>query len=624
MKFAQNVYNNSNVNNILTKSQLENIFNVYRFCLQAHQNHPDKDILNEKFSSIVSNADNYIRDFANGKLQIEDDALDLMRAYIDEFGKNYYRQNGKLVYQFSDDASKAKLRLSQLDFYRQKNNMVTFTPQTSHCYIDKAETRKKVETPKVKTQKAKVKTSKKAVFSPSQTHALKNAWMSACDKFSSKIKNLFVSQKNKTQKTVSAFREKIQNINTALFKKVKNCGIASVAAVGMSAFAIPSTGVMSVQNFSDRKFILEKNAKEISAQIKTPVVAAKTDTLMNNVPQVKTPVVAANTDTLMNNVPQVKTPVVVANTDTYANNISQYNSSFDVPVDTSTYKNNIAFYDSARASQNNILSESVSSVTQQNSDTLNNVQIAPYSSAFADVLKQNKEDYKDFAQRVAQQFKHNIELLKSSNYGEKVKFYREQGKYFTKIGKPNYIIPNKSCESMSNATLLSVSYQEQQNNYIQEACKDVLKEIPNPHACYSSLKTLGTQKTHNLGKTICQIFDKNPNAIVAAWIHNSKGGKHRISFVGTGDGNAYMMSYNNDRIMEISEDNLGWLNHLPAEYHNLSENIIRKANELAIEDAKKKHEAERSKTLFLVNLAKAQKNKLLSVACQNKLVSANF
>ena len=627
-------------NNHLTKKQLESFFAAYKFYLQAHHSQ-DNDILNMKFSQMVEKAEKYIQDFAAGKLILDPDALDLMEKYIQEFGKNYCRRDGKLVYVFSDDAVKANIRLSQLRFYHQtksvrvseapvktkvntsverkqqspvqkavavqpknsvaahqqartvapaedlsiklppRNRKMPATQKRAMSVVHKTQPQQKPITISRKQVRPVVKTVTKTVVKPVTQPVVKTVARPvnrtelsvgrtvAQAKQRRNVISLKPSKqhvlKNKWNNFYQQAKSQAQNVYAGTKEKVRRYGVAALAICGLSA--------LTMSNSSSFSSTIDKIVKEAFDK-------SRKQSLMMPQNQPEKEIYA-------------ETPVA-----------PKPSSEKKTEAEHKTYVPK-AFYLPQRAS--------LAELAQKHQDSIASTHkkakiVSPYDASYAQVLQQNRADYKDFAKKVTEQFMYNINRLKNSTYRQKINFYREQGQYFSEIGKTKYITPGKTCESMSNATLLSVACNDSSENYIQEACQDILKEIPNPHACYSSLRTLGTQKTRNLGGDICEIFEKNPNAIVAAWINNPKGGKHRISFVGTGDGQAYMVSYNNDRIIKINKNRLGWLNHLSGEYNNLTTTIINKANEMAIQDLKKEQAAEKS----FVDILKQKQSELLS------------
>lgn len=115
MTFNDDTYSSVAANNShhITKQKLLKIREIYEFCKNAQQNLQVRHIVNAKFAQIVEEAEEQIKLFAEGKLNIDNDALDLMKEYIEEFGRNYYKHGGQMRYEYSPEAIKAKIMLEQ-------------------------------------------------------------------------------------------------------------------------------------------------------------------------------------------------------------------------------------------------------------------------------------------------------------------------------------------------------------------------------------------------------------------------------------------------------------------------------------------------------------------------------
>jgi len=113
----------------ITKQNLLKIREIYQFCKNAQQNQQIRHIVNTKFAQIVEQAEEQIKSFAEGKIQIDDDALDLMKEYIEEFGRNYYKRDGQMRYEYSPEATKAKIMLKQRR-YQTARQFQTEAPET--------------------------------------------------------------------------------------------------------------------------------------------------------------------------------------------------------------------------------------------------------------------------------------------------------------------------------------------------------------------------------------------------------------------------------------------------------------------------------------------------------------
>ena len=86
MTFNDDTYSSVAANNShhITKQKLLKIREIYEFCKNAQQNLQVRHIVNAKFAQIVEEAEEQIKLFAEGKLNIDNDALDLMKEYIEE------------------------------------------------------------------------------------------------------------------------------------------------------------------------------------------------------------------------------------------------------------------------------------------------------------------------------------------------------------------------------------------------------------------------------------------------------------------------------------------------------------------------------------------------------------
>ena len=115
MTFNDDTYSSVAANNShhITKQKLLKIREIYEFCKNAQQNLQVRHIVNAKFAQIVEEAEEQIKLFAEGKLNIDNDALDLMKEYIEEFGRNYYKHGVQMRYEYSPEATKAKIMLEQ-------------------------------------------------------------------------------------------------------------------------------------------------------------------------------------------------------------------------------------------------------------------------------------------------------------------------------------------------------------------------------------------------------------------------------------------------------------------------------------------------------------------------------
>ena len=106
-----------------TRQKLLQIMKIYEFCKNAQNNLQVREIVNTKFAKIVEDAKNHIHDFSLGKISVDNDAIDLMKEYVEEFGKEYVQDNNQRKYEFTDDALKAKIKLQQLSYKQSKQTL---------------------------------------------------------------------------------------------------------------------------------------------------------------------------------------------------------------------------------------------------------------------------------------------------------------------------------------------------------------------------------------------------------------------------------------------------------------------------------------------------------------------
>ena len=121
---------------IITKQKLLKIQEIYNFCKNAQQNSKVRDIANYKFAQIVEEAKTLIKNFADGCINLDIDAIELMKKYIDEFGKEYHCQDSKMIYDFTNDAIKAKALLNQMAYRQASAKHKYNSVQNVHYNLD--------------------------------------------------------------------------------------------------------------------------------------------------------------------------------------------------------------------------------------------------------------------------------------------------------------------------------------------------------------------------------------------------------------------------------------------------------------------------------------------------------
>ena len=225
----------------------------------------------------------------------------------------------------------------------------------------------------------------------------------------------------------------------------------------------------------------------------------------------------------------------------------------------------------------NLITMNMSEKTNQNVEL---VEFSPVGvMRCSDELLKNEKDYQEFTDQLLAQFKENISTLQDSKTNKR-KFYQEQGALIEKYGKSKYIIPKASCEAMSFATFLRVLEENSlQSNNITEACKEILLQIPNPHACFSSKGTFASKYSRNLRKDIESELKNKDRGIYMIWLKRGNGRLHRMTIIGTGTGDVYLLGFNNNRIVKMQKDNLDKLTNGSGYYFDFGDLLKDKAKE---------------------------------------------
>ena len=206
--------------------------------------------------------------------------------------------------------------------------------------------------------------------------------------------------------------------------------------------------------------------------------------------------------------------------------------------------------------------------------------ITPYQAEFYHGLKANEKNYEKLVKDLISQFQENIKTLQSSKTNRR-QFYLEQERLIGKYGKTPHIIPQSSCESMSYATFLKVlDSRSSSDDYVAKACKDLLLQVPNPHACQSNKQTFSSHYSRNLRTDLKEELKRNKYGIYMVWIKNEAGNLHRMTVIGSGDNKAYLMAYNNNRIARMDIDKLDKLPAQNGYFCDLGGTIKSRANEM--------------------------------------------
>lgn len=209
----------------------------------------------------------------------------------------------------------------------------------------------------------------------------------------------------------------------------------------------------------------------------------------------------------------------------------------------------------------------------------NQVKTDTIKTQVSDSKENNNQDYKEFSVKLLKQFQQNISLLEDRKTNKK-RFYDEQEKLIGKYGKYAQIVPNSSCESMSYATFLKVLDAEK-SNYVSQACLSLLMKIPNPHACYSNKNTFNSQYSSSLRKDLVKELKKNQDGIYMIWIKRKDGNLHRMTVIGAENNQAYLLGYNNNRMIKMDADKLNKITSKSGYFYNLGAHIKQEADKLA-------------------------------------------
>ena len=233
--------------------------------------------------------------------------------------------------------------------------------------------------------------------------------------------------------------------------------------------------------------------------------------------------------------------------------------------------------------------------------------IAPYSAEGYPNIEANERNYKKLVRNLILQFQENIQTLQNSDTNRK-KFYSEQERLIGKYGKLPHIVPQSSCESMSYATFLKVlDKNSEKDDYVAQACKDLLLRVPNPHACQSNKQTFDSHYSKNLRTELKEELKQNKYGIYMIWIKNKAGSLHRMTVIGSGDNQAYLMAYNNNRMVKMDIDKLEKIPAQNGYFCDLGVSIKSKANELAADGTKaEKLKNKMDKTYFAFVLHQQQ------------------
>lgn len=532
-----NFNSNDVIKSHFSKRDLEKIIRVYNICQESRTNSALKTLCRNQYAMIIEETAKQIRNFSEGNVTISADAISLMESFIETFGRNYQRVGKEMKYQYTADAYRAKLLLAKAKYqYYQQSHIQTekVSASTTHveCKVERnaaaqkrvsvsqyTEKAEKKQTVKESTKRNNVSTSRVFIMAnPSTKHSLKSS-------FWRKLKE---TSGNLNYKTVRGIRR----YGLVLATLWGMGGNAGVSGAGTHMTLKMKKDKIVAMSAGDYQINANKNIEQDSARAKT-VKFEELKAVKLHIPQAK---------------PMASLKI---------------NHEWD------------------KLKQENI---ETSAVKRLNTDNVNSETkvIVPYDGEYTAVVMKNQHDYKDFIADLVQQFQDNISQLKNPKV-DKNRFYSAQEELIAKYGKSKHIVRNKSCESMSFATFLSVyEKNNRENNFVAQACRELLLQVPNPHACISNKKTFEASNTSNLRKSLKEKLKGNKYGVYMLWTRNPEGGLHRQTVIGTGDGNAYLLAFNNNRIARMSIDNLDKVTGNGGFYCDLGAKICDEANVMAV------------------------------------------
>lgn len=515
-----------------TKSDLEKIIRVYNICQISRDGGQFKTLCNNRFVMIVEEAEKQIRKFAEGKITLTSDAIDLMNDFISMFGRDYYHHGKEMMYEYTPEAIRAKtvLKNAKYQYYSAQRNKtaassvrhsvkVQQTPQAAVQRqalnsLSAQETQRANDRPGIRATKS----SGKKVFVKAglfQKRSLKSSFLG-------KIKNSVRAMGEDFSRSVRRYGM----VALALWGMGGSTGVAGAGTRKAEISKFEASGILNNQFYND------DNQTQQNATTKT-VSSADFGPGRLTAAEMR-PSLKRYLETDWANVKIKRIETIAA-----------------APVSSDTLKHEAAG-------------------------------ISPYKGEYTNLVIKNNIDYKDFVTDLVAQFRENISKLKDVNVN-KNKFYSEQESLIAKYGKSKHITRSKSCESMSYATFLS-TYEKNnsENNFIAQACKELLLQVSNPHACVSNKSTFEANSSTNLRRTLTEKLKGNKYGIYMMWTFNGKGGLHRQTVIGTGDGHAYLLAFNNNRIVKMKADNLDKIAAGRGFLADLGTKICNEANVMAV------------------------------------------
>ena len=572
------------------RADLEKISAVYRAC--CFSSAKNEDLYKKKFSMIIEAASKQIDDFAKGLVTVSDDAFDLMQNFLEEFGRGYVVKNNKLTYAYTKSAAKSKILLRK-QIYNRKEHIenTNFSAQAKTAEISKDNfsflvdyfERKNQKTlldaePKVSALQNKVKVlvytqsleaqkmkelflknfhycvavAENSLKSYVQSQRLEAERKSVL--LQQKIDNLKIYQNQLSKKTVCYLhkqQEKASRLQKLFFEKVKNVanGFCETAQ-NKVAHKVRHYGMSLIASYSLAGTAALGAAISYSNDVTT--FSAPSDALGD---------------------------AKVVNVHSQSSSAAEDLKACDISFWETTLADN---QNKSKNAWNRFVPDTL---RKEQKDSVGGEKLVPYDYDYLMIAAKNSKDYQSFIGTLVGQFNENISKLNSSKVNKNL-FYKQQEDIIGKYGKSRYINRKLYCESLSFTTFITALEKSQnEDNHVAQACKDLLLETPNPHLCYANTRTFNASYTRNLRKSMEQELREDKPGIYMIWLRNHRG-LHRQTIVSTGDGKAYLFSYNNNKIVKMSVDALKKVTSGSGYWVDFGEKIYNQANEEAFQEVR--------------------------------------
>lgn len=476
---------------LLTKEDIDKIFRVFRICSDADFSKRYNYISFNRFEMIVREASRLIENIAAGRVTVETSALSYMQEFIREFGREYVRDNGGLVYEYTSAAQLAKIKLFKQQCLAAGSVSLGSGRKKAAVLSQKAETLvKKPAFIQSSSDSFYQKVAKEKSFSSYLSSSTVKTSTAGTPK--NKIARRRIRRKVRSMTFWGRLQNKVSDLRRRTAETARRYG-AAVAFLLLGGVG----------------FYAQKNNQN------QPVAQEKVCRL--NTPMPSSAVVAQNT---------------VLPSATEEKPIRQPQQEKPMPA------------------------EAIRPIRVRTVHVPRTEAVAEFHPRTETALSGQDAYYHDFINDLVAQYRKNILILKNP-LANRNQLYRSQEALLAKYGKPGYIVRNQSCESMAYATFLNVYEQNRSSdNYVARACRDLLLNVPNPHTCASHTRTFHASYSRNLRAELKDKLKRDPYGIHMVWIYHTNGRLHRQTLVGTGDGKAYLLAYNNNRFVKMNVDNL--------------------------------------------------------------------